>query len=367
MRNMKHTALSFLAIAGTAVVISGCGTGTNNAASSGSGSQSNTTSNSTKSSSAKSQKLVIYSAQGYDKAMGKAFEKATGIKTVVKDASTGPTVADVEAQKNNPHWDVVWFDGPSTMQSLDNQGLLLKNWTPNDFSNYTALGKKNVPSDHAYFPGGITAAVALAYDTKNLPASKAPKTYSDLLKPEFKNAFGMNNPSVSGPAYPFVAGMMQMMGQTKGKQFFTQAKKNGMQIFRTNGVTLKALTSGKIKVAAIQDSALISAKQKGAPIKIVYPTQGTFTLPDVMGIAKNAPDMAAAKKFVEFVLSKQGQKAMINPKNGGGDSYYNPIIKGIKPDSARQQGGINWFSVNPVKAAKNENQLKKWFNDNITH
>lgn len=358
-RKVKHSVLSVLSVGIVAGLVVGCG-------STGSANNSTQSKNTTGSASTKPQQLVLYSAQGYDSAMAKAFQAKTGIKVKLVDDSTGNIVAKAEAEKSNPHWDVIWFDGPSTMQSLDNQGMLLQNWTPSDMSNYTSLGKKLVPSDDAYFPGGITAAVAMAYNTKLVKPSQAPKDYQDLLKSQYKGAFGMNNPSISGPAFPFVAGIMQQKGLQQGEQFFTDLKKNGMHIYPTNGNTLKALLAGQIKVAMIQDSALISAKLKGDPINIVYPSSGAFTLPDVMGIDKNAPDMAAAKQFVEFVLSQQGQKVMVNPKNGGGDSYYNPVIKGISPNSARQQSGINWVAVNPVKAAQDENQVKKWFNENIT-
>lgn len=298
--------------------------------------------------------------------MAKEFQKQTGIKVKLVDDSTGNVVAKIEAEKSNPHWDIAWFDGPSTMQSLDNQGLLLKGWTPNDVSNYTKLGTSMIPSDNAYYPTGITAAATIAYNTKLVPASKAPKTWADLLKPEFKNAVAMNNPSISGPTYPFVAGMLQMKGQSAGKKYFEDLKKNGMKVFPTNGNTLKALLSGKVKAVMIQDSALTSAKVKGDPIKMVYPPSGVTSMSTNIAIDKNAPDKAAAEKFIEFILTKQGQKFDLNPKNGGGDSYYNPVIKGVTADPQRQQSGINWKPVNPVKAAQNEATIKKWFNDNIT-
>lgn len=365
---LKKGILPALLVVGSTALLAGCGT-TSNAGTSSSGASSNSTGNTASGSgsgSSSSQKLVLYSAQGYDQAMATAFQNATGIQVQLVDDSTGNIVAKMEAEKSNPHWDVAWFDGASTMQGLDNEGMLLQNWTPTDVSNYTSYGQSLIPSDKAYYPASITAAAAIGYNTKLVPASQAPKDWSDLLKPEFKNAIAMNDPSISGPTFPFVAGMLQMMGTQKGEQFFMNLKKNGLKVFPTNGVTLKALLAGQVKAIMIQDSALVSAKVKGDPIQIVYPTSGVMSLPGAIAIDKNAPDMAAAKKFVEFVLSKQGQQVMINPKNGGGDSYFNPVIKGMQPNAARQQSGINWVPVNPVKAAQDENSIKQWFHANIT-
>ncbi|KPV44071.1 iron ABC transporter substrate-binding protein [Alicyclobacillus ferrooxydans] len=352
-------------------VLAGCGTttstgssntttGSGNAAASNSSSKSN-------SSSTSNETLVIYSAQGYDQAMADAFQKKTGIKVKLVDDSTGNIVAKMEAEKSNPHWDVAWFDGASTMQGLDNQGMLLTGWTPNDVSNYTSQGQSLIPSDKAYYPTGVTAAAAIGYNNKLVDAAHAPKDWSDLLNPYFKGAVGMNDPSISGPTFPYVAGMLQLKGTTAGEQFFMDLKNNGLKVFPTNGDTLNALVKGQIKVATIQDTALLKGKLKGDPITLVYPSSGTFSMATTISIDKNAPDMAAAKKFVEFVLSQQGQQVMLNPANGGSDSYYSPIIKGVSANPARVQSGINWVPVNPVQAAQNETQIKTWFHENITN
>jgi iron(III) transport system substrate-binding protein len=63
--------------------------------------------------------LVVYSAQGYDSAMTKAFTKATGIPVQLDDNSTGPLLTQIEASKNNPKWGVLWVDGDTAFASLD--------------------------------------------------------------------------------------------------------------------------------------------------------------------------------------------------------------------------------------------------------
>src|SRR5579875_3616370 len=346
---MRVTSSFLFILLGSAVLVAGCGPTSASTASKDSAEKT------------QAETLVLYSAQGYDSAMATAFEKKTGIKVQLVDDSTGNIVAKMEAEKSNPHWDVAWFDGDSTMQGLDNEGMLLKGWTPNDVSNYTSYGQSLIPSDKAYYPASITAAAAIAYNTKLVPPNEAPKDWSDLLKPQFKSALAMNDPSISGPTFPFVAGMFQLMGNQNGEEFFHSLKQNGMRVFPTNDNTLKALVGGQVKAIMIQDSALIDAKVKGDPIQIVYPSSGVFSLPGEMAIDKSAPDMAAAKQFIEFVLSQEGQQVMLNPQNGGGDSYFNPIVKGVQPNPARQQSGIKWVPVDPVKAAQDENQIKQWF------
>jgi ABC-type thiamine transport system substrate-binding protein len=118
----------------------------------------------------KSTDLTLYSAQGYDSDAAKAFQQQTGIPVKLVDDSTGNLLAKISAERNNPQWDVVWFDGNVTMQTLDDQGYLLK-WTSPELSNYTDQEMKVVPEDHGYYPTGITAAGVIVYNTKHIPAA----------------------------------------------------------------------------------------------------------------------------------------------------------------------------------------------------
>ncbi len=318
---------------------------------------------SSSSSASSSQKLVFYSAQGYDQAEATAFQKATGIKVELSDMSTGPLLAKVMAEKQNPKWDVIWFDGNGAMASLDQQNMLLRGFTPATATNYTSLGRSLLPIDHAYFPTGTTAAGAIAYNTTLVPPNEVPTTWSDLLSPFFKGAVGMNNPAISGPTYPLVAGMFKQMGVSQGMAYFKALKANGLQIFATNGNTLQALENGTIKVAMFQDSAELNAKLSGAHIGVVYPSGGVTLLPSDIAINAKAPDMAAAKKFVTWVLSQQGQKTMQDIQAAGSDSLFQPVTSVIQPLVTRP--GVVWINVNPVWAGAHQQAWTTWFTNNI--
>lgn len=314
-----------------------------------------------------SKSLVLYEAAGFANAVATAFEQKTGIKVNVVHLPTGPLAAKIEAEGNYPQWDVAWFDGGVTMRSIANLGLLSTGWTPNDIGNYTAGGNAMIPSDHAYFPLGYTAAGAIAYNTKAVPANEAPKTWQDLAKPAFKNAVAMNNPAISGPTYPFVAGILQQMGTSNGEQFFQTLKANGLQVYAKNGPTIRALLSGKAKVVVAQDAALIGFQLKGAPIKMVYPASGVFKLENVVAIAKNAPDKQAAEAFIQFCLTPQAQAIMSNPKDGGSDSYRTSVIKSVAAPQPVQvrTGHVKWVNVDQIQGARQESAVLKWFTQKI--
>ena len=173
----------------------------------------------------------------------------------------------------------------------------------------------------------------------------------------------MNNPAISGPTYPFEAEMFKIMGVKKGEAFFLGLKHNGLHMDSTNGDALRAFESGAIKIGLFQDSAELRAAQKGALIKLSYPSNGVAILPSDMAIAANAPDMKAAKMFVNFVLSQVGQQ--VQRTQGGGDSLYVPIIKGEQPNSGRPNVPINWVRINPIWAGQHESAWVTWFTNNV--
>ena len=309
--------------------------------------------------------LTLYSAQGYDSDAAKAFQQQTGITTKLVDDSTGNILAKIAAEGSNPQWDAAWFDGNVTMQTLDDQSLLLKWHSPN-VSNLTAQGMQYVPSDGSYYPTGLTTVGAIAYNTKHVPAAGLPKDWNDLLKPAYKNLVAMNDPAYSGPTYPLIAGVAQIMGgEDQGKQYFTQLKANGLKIFQTNDPTLNSVETGAREFGIVQDSAIYGAIKAGQPLGIIYPTSGAVGLPGVIGVSANGKHQACAQQFVNWVLSADGQMVMTHHDPTDGDTYFVPLINGVTPVVTRQLTGINFVTLNVPQWAAVEAEYKQWFHDNV--
>ena len=309
--------------------------------------------------------LVVYSAQGYDSKMTKAFTQATGIPVKLDDNSTGPLLTQIEASKNNPNWGLLWVDGATAFAGLDQQGLLMKGYEPT--VQWNSLGTQSVPPDKSYTPTGVTLMAALTYNKAKVKTP--PATWQDLLSAQWKGQVGMNDPSQSGPTYPFIAGMMNYLGGVnQGETYFSKLKANGMVIHPTNTETLQALTSGQINLALVQSSAATGAVLGDKNLGIAYLNPVTL-LPSAIGIdAKASPAaQAEAKKFIEFVLSPAGQQVM----QGGdptGDSLYYPVINGVTPlSSLPALGSTTTQSINPYTWGPQEPTINTWFVDNIVH
>jgi iron(III) transport system substrate-binding protein len=320
-------------------------------------------SSSTSASSSAKVTLVVYSAQGYDQAMTTAFHKATGIPVKLDDNSTGPLLTQIEASKNNPNWGLLWVDGATAFAGLDQQGLLQKGFEPK--VDWNSLGLQSLPADRSYTPTGVTLMAALVYNKTKVPAP--PTTWQDLLQPQWKGDVGMNDPSQSGPTYPFIAGMMNYLGGvSKGESYFSQLKSNGLIIHPTNGPTLQALTSGQVKLALVQSSAGIGALLGDKQLSVRYLDPVTL-LPSALGIDAKAPapERLEAEKFIEFVLSPAGQKVM-QSGDPTGDSLYYPVLTGVSPlPSLPSLASVQTQSINPYTWGPMEATINTWFDSSI--
>lgn len=308
--------------------------------------------------------LVLYAAMGYDTDTAQAFQKQTGIPVKLVDDSTGPLLAKVAAEANNPQWDVIWFDGDVTMASLAQQGYLLK-WDSSALTNFTPQGQALVPGDHSYYPTGVTAAGAIVYNTSHVPAAGLPKDWSDLTKPAYKDLVAENDPAFSGPAFPFIAGIYQIMGQSGAQDFFTKMKANGVKVFQTNKPSLNAVETGAREFAIVQDTVYYAAKQSSQPLGLIYPTSGVASLASAIGISAHAPHIGCAQQFVNWVLSPAGQQVTTHHDPADGDTYYIPLIKNVVPVVQRQTEGIKFIELDTTKYAQQESQIKQWFHDNV--
>ncbi|HET9081545.1 MAG TPA: extracellular solute-binding protein [Trebonia sp.] len=308
--------------------------------------------------------LVVYSAQGYDKAATQAFQKATGIPVKLDDNSTGPLLTQIEASKNNPNWGLLWVDGSSAFAALDQQGLLKKNIVPSGVQ-FNSLGTASMFSDGSFVPTHVTMMPALLYDKTKV--SNPPTTWQQLLSPQWKGAVGANDPSQSGPTYTFVAGMMNYLGSVPaGESYFTKLKANGLVIHPTNGPTIQALTSGQIKLALVQSSAAVGAALSDKNLVVSY-IKPTTILPGGIGIDAKAPaaEQAEAEQFVQWVLSPAGQHVM-QTGDPTGDSLYYPVVQGTSPISAvpALPAGVTQ-SIDPAKWGAQEGTLNNWFDASI--
>jgi iron(III) transport system substrate-binding protein len=169
---------------------------------------------------------------------------------------------------------------------------------------YVSPRVKEVLNPFEDYDGSFTAArlgtLGIAYNTKSIKS--APTAWSDLTKPEYKGAFGIANPALSGTAYMSTA---LLVGQF-GWEFFSKLQANGAKVGRGAGQVIDDAARGELVACLAVDYIAFDKIAKGAPLALAYP-QEMLVVPSPMAILKGTPNMAAAKKFVDFMLTKEAQ------------------------------------------------------------
>lgn len=303
--------------------------------------------------------LVLYSGLDYGPAVAAAFTKETGIKIRVVRLATGSLLARMAAQGRHPDWDVAWFDGATAAAALDDAGLLARGLPAPQ--NLTPTGQSLLSADGAYIPTGFTLAGVFISAPARL--GTPPTGWAGLTAPALKGQVGMNDPSISGPTYPMLAGMLdQAGGWPQGQGFVRALKANGLQMFAKNDATLAALQAQAISLAIVQSSAAVyfAAHHPGLQVTIPAPA---YLLPNVMVEAAGLParQRAEVARFMVFAMRPDIQA--LRQARGEADGEYWPITSTAPapppglPDLAR----LSVRTLDPVVWGRLERTINGWF------
>jgi iron(III) transport system substrate-binding protein len=171
---------------------------------------------------------------------------------------------------------------------------------------------------------------AFGYHTKQVPKANVPKSYSDLLKAEWKGQIGMD-----GRPYEWFGTMIKAMGEEKGLNYMRALAKHEVQL--RNGRTLLAqlVAAGEFKGALTAYSQTFEQlKITGAPTDWVH-LNPVFANIHPTGLSAKAPHPNAGKLFIDFILSKKGQEIIRDLKRipDRNDTLPDPpgLVQGITP------------------------------------
>lgn len=140
-----------------------------------------------------------------------------------------------------------------------------------------------------------------------------------------------------------------------GWDYYKALAANGATAAGGNGGVLKAVATGEKAYGMLVDFMAIREKAKGARVEFVFPAEGVSAVTEPVGILKTAKNLDAAKKFVDFLLSEEGQKAAV--KMG-----YIPARNGVAlPEGYPARETIKVLPVNAAEAVKNSDADLKTF------
>lgn len=157
-----------------------------------------------------------------------------------------------------------------------------------------------------YF-GSKLITTGIAYHTS---AKLKPTSWADLTRPEYRGQISMPSPLYSGAAAIMLSGVSAR--SDLGWAFFEKLKESGAQAVRGNGAVLKSVASGERAFGVLVDFMAYGAKAKGSPIDFVIPAEGAPAVTEPVAILKTTANLPAAKAFVDFILSDEGQRLAVS-------------------------------------------------------
>ncbi|MDR6873726.1 iron(III) transport system substrate-binding protein [Bosea sp. BE125] len=203
--------------------------------------------------------------------------------------------AEIEA--GSPQADVLLIADSVTMEGLKQEGRLLA----------------HDAADVSAYPAGIHDPQKMWFSTKlittgivyNSKAALKPTSWADLTKPEVKNLLAMPSPLNSGAA---LIHTMTLAGNLSGGwRYYEQLRDNGALAAGGNGDILRQVATGEKLYGMIVDFMPIREKAKGAPVEFVFPSEGVSAVGEPVAILKSTKNPQAAKAFVDFLISREGQ------------------------------------------------------------
>ena len=241
-------------------------------------------------------------------ALTELFTQKTGIPATYLRATTGELVTRVIAEKDDPQADILLGGASSYHMQADAAGALQAYESPamSGLPRY-AVSRENTWTGFCVLTLGV--GINTARFAEKFPGTAYPKTWEDLLNPAFRGEIVMTNPVASSTSYLFVQGQLQRLGWDKGWDYLLKLSKSVGQFPDSGSAPPKLVGTGEYAIGIAYLHALTKYRAQGFDIQQVAPPQSVGDV-DCIAILKNTKNLAAAKKFVDFMLSKEAQELM---------------------------------------------------------
>ena len=240
--------------------------------------------------------------------------------------STGPALVSriqTEQRAGTHIWDVMNSTGFEPYVLLE-QGY---------FAKYESAERKVFPEGHkdndGFWATMYTTPMIVSYNTKLVAPADLPKDYADLLGPKWKGRLGLDSSD-----FEWYANLRKIWGAEKAQKFLEGLRKQDVRLVQGRALLTELLSAGDFAVLVnnfLQNS--IEAKRKGSPVEFLA-LDPVISAAGLVGINRLSPHPNAARLFVDFVLSKEGQELIVKSDRSSvrKDVVGNPLdlIKNVR-------------------------------------
>lgn len=316
-----------------------------------------------KNSDGSSNKLTIYTSES-DEILDMvipAFEKETNIKVERVVAKTGELMKRIESEGKNPQADVMFGSNSATLSAL-------KQYFYDYTSAHDSEMSEGFKNDNGCFtPYKADGSVIIVNKTKLKELGIEVKGYKDLLQPELKGKIAMCDAANSSSAREHLLNILVDFGNGKnesqeGWDYVKELLKNADgKILQSSGAVYKGVSDGEYVVGLSYENPCVALKRDGADVDVIYMEEGTVFAAATVQILNNCKNLENAKKFVDFVTSKEIQDRLST------DACARPLRANSKmADYMTPLEKIKLTNVDRAWAAENKDYVAEKFTGLVT-
>ncbi|MGQ9747591.1 MAG: extracellular solute-binding protein [Candidatus Caldatribacteriaceae bacterium] len=260
----------------------------------------------------------------------KKFTQRYDIEIVYNDLGSGATVVRLEKEKNRPNADTAYYFMPFGASAKD-KGVT-EAFQPVNFDQIPDILKD--PEGHWF---SIHKGTVVFVINKKL-AKRIPRGWKDLLEPDFKKSIVYLDPRTTGIGYAIVLATAHALGGSvdnlmPGIEYLAELQKRGNIRLIEKTTEYDKFVKGEIPVWITYDFNGYRAKYIGGlgdEVEMVIPQEGTITAPYAISLVKGAPHPQAARLWLNFILSEEGQKTFA-------EGFVRPILDVPMPEEIIQK------------------------------
>ena len=230
---------------------------------------------------------------------------------------------------------------------LKNAGLLSKYIS--EESRAYADGFKD---SQGYWTAFYLIPYVIGYNTMLVLPKDVPTSYNDLLHPKWKGEIGLETEE-----YQWFYHLLQILGKEKGLEYMKKLAGQNLQMRKGHTLIADLVAAGEMKLAVVVYSNRVERmKNSGAPVDWVRFKGPTITVINAISIPEKAPHPNAAKLFVDFVLSKEGQNFLRGLRRI-------PARPDVSPDPPSLTKGLNLYAARPEGMVENYSETAARFDE----
>jgi iron(III) transport system substrate-binding protein len=303
-------------------------------------------------------KVVYYTAVDVKVAeqVAKAFEaKFPGVSVQVERSGAERVFQRIgqEYASNLFNVDVVNSSDAAHFVHWKREGML-EPVLPEDVAKHFAPAYKD--------PDGLFAAwritlSPIAYNTKMVTAAEAPKSFADLLDPKWSGKIVKAHPGYSGT---ILTQTFQVSRDIGWSYFEKLALQKVMQVQSATDPPNKVVSGERPIMSDGTEYNVLLLKERGAPIELVYPTEGTPLVIGPSGVMKRAPHPNAAKLFHVWSFTVEAQQQLVDI---GALRSAHPLVK--EPATRKPLSEIKLMKDDPVEVDKQVEEIKARYTRNF--